>query len=168
MAEAKGRQKDDPAAGGTGAADLVKGFLAAVLIGILGGGAFGYFAVPVGPPAAAATQTSETAEKAPLPGRFPADALEIPVPSVIVDLGQQPPTRVRLDVSLIAAHGTSETSSLASEVREDIIAFLKGLTVADIEGVRGFQNLREELDDRARVRGRGAILGILIGGLVLE
>jgi flagellar FliL protein len=57
---------------------------------------------------------------------------------------------------------------LKSEIREDVIAFLEGLTVADIEGVRGFQNLREQLDDRAKIRGRGAVLGLLIGGLILE
>jgi flagellar FliL protein len=65
-------------------------------------------------------------------------------------------------------HGTSEASLLKNEVREDVIAYLKGLTVADIQGVRGLQNLREQLEDRARIRGRGAILGLLIGGFIIE
>jgi flagellar FliL protein len=65
-------------------------------------------------------------------------------------------------------HGTPDSTLLKNEVREDIIAYLKGLTVADIQGVRGFQNLREQLEDRARIRGRGAILGLLIGGFVIE
>ena len=65
-------------------------------------------------------------------------------------------------------HGTSDGSVLKNEVREDIIAYLKGLTVADIQGVRGLQNLREQLEDRAKIRGRGAILGLLIGGFVIE
>ncbi len=80
----------------------------------------------------------------------------------------EPKTNVRLDLSIIAAHGTAESGTLKSEIREDVIAFLEGLNVADIQGVRGFQNLREQLDDRAKIRGRGAVLGLLIGGLILE
>ena len=94
--------------------------------------------------------------------------MEIQVPAIIVQLKGEPKTNVRLDLSIIAAHGTTESGTLKSEIREDVIAFLEGLNVADIQGVRGFQNLREQLDDRAKIRGRGAVLGLLIGGLILE
>lgn len=140
----------------------------AVLIGIAGGGAFGYFVAPAGTQPATSSAVAEAEPPTPLPGRFPDDALELPLAPIIVELATEPRTRVRLDLSLIAAHGTPEGSALKSEVREDVIAFLKGLSLADIQGVRGFQNLREQLDDRAKIRGRGAILGLLIGGLVLE
>ena len=144
--------------------DLVKSMIAAVVLGVAGGGAFGYFAVPVGPAPAPVEEAkpASVAPEAPSVGRFPSDALEI------VDLSGEPKSRVRLDVSIVAVHGTSEASVLKNEVREDIIAYLKGLTVADIQGVRGLQNLREQLEDRAKIRGRGAILGLLIGGFVIE
>lgn len=142
--------------------------LIAVVLGAGGGGAFGYFAIPDGTAAPPQAQSESKPQPAPTPGRFPNDAIELAVPSVITDIGTDPKMRARLDVSIIVAHGTSESTTLIGEVREDMIAYLKGLTVADIQGVRGFQNLREQLDDRARVRGRGAILGLLIGGLVLE
>ncbi len=150
--------------------DLVKSMIAAVVLGIAGGGAFGYFAIPVGPAPAPVEEAkpASVAPEAPSAGRFPSDALEISIPSIIVDLSGEPKARVRLDVSIVAVHGTSEASVLKNEVREDIIAYLKGLTVADIQGVRGLQNLREQLEDRAKIRGRGAILGLLIGGFVIE
>ena len=103
-----------------------------------------------------------------MPSRFPSDAREIAIPPIIVDLKGEPASRVRIDLSVIAVHGTAESGVLKDEVREDVIAYLKGLTIADIQGARGFQNLREQLDDRAKIRGRGAILGILIGGLLVE
>ncbi|CEJ87369.1 Flagellar basal body-associated protein FliL [Hyphomicrobium sp. GJ21] len=151
-------------------ADLVKSMIAAVILGVAGGGAFGYFAVPVGPAPAPVEEAkpASVAPEAPSAGRFPSDALEISIPSIIVDLSGEPKARVRLDVSIVAVHGTSDGSVLKNEVREDIIAYLKGLTVADIQGVRGLQNLREQLEDRAKIRGRGAILGLLIGGFVIE
>lgn len=161
------RKKDEPKSGG-GAGGFVIAALIAILLGAAGGGAYGYLLMPDATP-----QSSEPADKTPPPaaptaGRFPNDAIELVVPSVITDLNSQPSVRARLEVSIIVVHGTPQTTTLVGEVREDVIAYLKGLSLADIQGVRGFQNLREQLDDRARVRGRGAILGLLIGGLVLE
>jgi len=150
------------------ATDLVKSALAAAVVGVVGGGAFGYFVMPSG----ASTpdpQASHVEEKSsPVPGRFPNDALAVEISSIIADLESEPKSRVRLDISIVIANGTPETTTLKNEVKEDVISYLKGLSVSDIQGIRGFQNLREQLDDRARVRGRGAILGLLIGGLVLE
>ena len=167
MAQSKGKQKDEAAAG-TGTAGFVTSIVLAILIGLGGGAAFGYLG-GVGDPASPAKAAAEGAESsAPSAGRFPNDALEIQVPAIIVQLKGEPKTNVRLDLSIIAAHGTAESGTLKSEIREDVIAFLEGLNVADIQGVRGFQNLREQLDDRAKIRGRGAVLGLLIGGLILE
>jgi flagellar FliL protein len=153
---------------GGGAGSFLISALVAVVLGIGAGGLFGYFAMPDGSPPSPKGKTESAAQPEPVSGRFPGDALELTVPSIITDLGTDPKMRARLDVSIIVAHGTPASTTLVGEVREDMIAYLKGLTVADIQGVRGFQNLREQLDDRARVRGRGVVLGLLIGGLVLE
>lgn len=169
MAQALTKTDDAAPATGLSSADFIKSLAVALLLGVGGGGAFGYFVIPSAP----ASQTKDAPAPAiksnvPQMGRFPSDALEIGVPSIIVDLKGEPKSRVRLDLSIVAVHGTSATGTLKDEVREDVIAYLKGLTVADIQGVRGFQNLREQLDDRAKIRGRGAILGLLIGGFVIE
>jgi flagellar FliL protein len=167
MAKSKSTNKDGAAEGG-GTADFVKSVVLAVVIGLGGGGAFGYFS-GIGEPATPAKAAAEASvPDAPSGGRFPNDALEVQVPAVIVQLKGEPKTNVRLDFSIIAAHGTTESGALKSEIREDVIGYLEGLSIADIEGVRGFQNLREQLDDRAKIRGRGAVLGLLIGGLILE
>jgi flagellar FliL protein len=170
MAQALTKANDDPASGRVG--DLIKSMVIANLLGGAGGAAFGYLAIPthepVPPLAKEESPAAKTAPLAPAPGRFPSDAREIPIPPIIVDLKGEPASRVRIDLSIIAVHGTAETGVLKEEVREDVIAYLKGLTIADIQGARGFQNLREQLDDRAKIRGRGAILGILIGGFLVQ
>ena len=164
---AKDKRKKDESNAGGGVGGFVIAALIAIVLGAGGGGAYGYFLMPD-----VAPQNSVPTDKAPpagpTAGRFPGDAIELAIPSVITDLNSEPAVRARLDVSIIVVHGTPQTTTLLGEVREDVIAYLKGLSLADIQGVRGFQNLREQLDDRARVRGRGAILGLLIGGLVLE
>lgn len=170
MAQALIKSNTNEPAAGASTADFVKSMLFAALLGIGGGAAFGYFVIPVGtePAPVEEAKPANTAPQTLTSGRFPSDALEIPIPSVIVDLSGEPKSRVRLDASIVVVHGTSEASLLKNEVREDVIAYLKGLTIADIQGVRGLQNLREQLEDRARIRGRGAVLGLLIGGLVIE
>jgi flagellar protein FliL len=162
VAKDKGKSESQQAGG------FVIPAIVAALLGIVGGGAFGYFVLPDPASPVQASQKDIPAEVPPTAGRFPNDAIELAVPSVITDLDSDPKVRARLDVSIIVAHGTPETTTLLGEVREDVMAYLKGLTLADIQGIRGFQNLREQLDDRAKIRGRGAILGLLIGGLVLE
>jgi len=164
---AKKDKKQDQQAGGSGGGFLVPAIVALVL-GAGSGGASGYFLMPDAAPSNSSPHNEQPAPTAPVAGRFPEDAIELAVPSIITDLDTSSKVRARLDVSIIVAHGTPETTTLLGEVREDVIAYLKGLTLDDIQGVRGFQNLREQLDDRARIRGRGAILGLLIGGLVFE
>jgi flagellar FliL protein len=169
MAQALVKSDGDTPAAASSTADLVKSMLIAAALGIGGGAAFGYFVMPVGNAVPVEeAKAASAAPQVPVQGRFPSDALEIGIPSIIVDLSGEPRSRVRLDVSIVAVHGTSQFGFLKNEVREDVIAYLKGLTVADIQGVRGFQNLREQLEDRAKIRGRGAILGLLIGGFVIE
>lgn len=167
---AKEKSKKDDQKAGSGLGGFMASAVVALLLGLGGGGAFGYFAMPDAAPSNASSQGTTGTQSPPSPpaGRFPGDAIEVSVPSVITDLASDSKVRARLDVSIIVVHGTPETTTLVGEVREDVIAYLKGLSLSDIEGVRGFQNLREQLDDRARIRGRGAILGLLIGGLVLE
>lgn len=162
------KTKGDDKAGG-GGPGIAMSLLVALLIGCLGGGAFGYLALPTSPARPAAASAPAVAPASPQPGRFPSDALELQLAPIILEIGgATDPKKIRVELSIVAAHGTPNTSTLQSEVREDVIAFMKGLTVKDIEGARGFQNLREQLDDRAKIRGRGAVLGLLVGGIVVE
>lgn len=170
MAQALIKSNGEPPPAGASTADFVKSALLAAVLGIGGGAAFGYFAIPLATESVIAVDArpADPASKEAAPGRFPSDAIEITIPSIIVDLSGEPKSRVRLDLSAVAVHGTPESGLLKNEIREDVMAYLKGMTVADVQGISGFQNLREQLEDRARIRGRGAILGLLIGGFVIE
>ena len=151
---------------------LVVAVLICAAIGAVVGGGFGYFlSMPAAPPAPVVEAEAGTKQSLPpeeIAGRFPHDAIELHVEPVIATIGPDFKTNVRLEFSIIAASGTPDEGPLKSEIREDIIAYLKGLTLSDLEGGRSFQLLRDELDDRARTRGRGVVLGMLISGLVVQ
>ncbi len=57
---------------------------------------------------------------------------------------------------------------LAATITEDIVAYLRTVSLAQIEGASGFQHLREDLNDRARVRSGGKVRELIIHTLIVE
>ena len=57
---------------------------------------------------------------------------------------------------------------LAAQIAEDIVAYLRTVSLAQIEGASGFQHLREDLNDRVRVRSGGKVRDLVIQSLVVE
>ena len=58
--------------------------------------------------------------------------------------------------------------ALLGEIAEDIIGYLRTVPMSDLEGPSGFLHLREDLNDRARIRSGGKIRELIIQALVLE
>ena len=61
-----------------------------------------------------------------------------------------------------------ESEAMIAEVTEDIVAFLRTVPLEQLEGPSGFQHLREDLNDRARVRSEGRVNELIVQGLVIE
>ena len=57
---------------------------------------------------------------------------------------------------------------MASKVVDDTMAFLKTLTVAQLQGATGLQHLREDLNERAGLRSDGHVKELMIEMLVIE
>lgn len=144
-----------------------------MVIGALTGPLFGLFVLDAKEPLRPEIAKPPSEQEAPADesggeGRFPKDAVEIPLAPIVTTIGPDKKTNIRLELSLVAAHGTRQESVLNSEIREDVIAYLWGLKLGDLEGGRGFLNFRLELEERARVRSRGAVLGLLVGGVAVQ
>ena len=56
---------------------------------------------------------------------------------------------------------TPDAGTLLGADREDIVAFL-GPSRSQIEGASGFQHLREDLNERVRVRSGGKVRDLVI------
>lgn len=174
---ARADQTDDETKTGRGGDDpgLFLSLAVCLFVGATAGAGFGFLTPPRSGGTVAAQETTDQNGQgvakttlSDISGRFPNDAVEIAMPPIIMTIGTDQKTNVRLDLSIIAVHGTAKETPLSSEVREDVVAFLRGLKLEDLEGGRGFLNLRAQLDERARIRGRGVILGLLIGGLIFQ
>ncbi|MCU0832685.1 MAG: flagellar basal body-associated FliL family protein [Rhizobiaceae bacterium] len=78
-------------------------------------------------------------------------------------------TWVRLETVMVydAAKG-QPAPTLAPQLTEDMLAFLRTLTIGHVTGPSGFLHLKQDLTERARLRSDGFVEDILIQVLVFE
>jgi flagellar FliL protein len=102
-------------------------------------------------------------------GRVIEDVSIKPLAPVMSNLSDTKGPWVRIEASLVVeGQVTPELQVLARKVEEDILAFMRTVSLAQIEGASGFQHLREDLNERARIRGGGKVRELIIQSLILE
>lgn len=76
---------------------------------------------------------------------------------------------VRIEASLVMEQKAAETADpLAGAITEDILAFLRSVTAAQMQGATGLKNLREDLSERVAIRSKGVVRDIVIETLVIQ
>ncbi len=73
---------------------------------------------------------------------------------------------VRLEVAL-AFNGTPDPA-LAEAIHQDILAYLRTVSLQQIEGPRGFQYLKDDLQERVDLRSQGRVSRVLFRTFVIE
>ena len=116
---------------------------------------------------AAPATTADAAASKPLPYAGDIEVKELP--PVVTNLAEPEGSRVRIQVAMVYPKAAVENSNLlAARINDDIIAFLKTLTVVELQGPSGLQALREDLNERAAVRSDGKVREIIIEALVVQ
>ena len=91
------------------------------------------------------------------------------LPPIVTNLAEPAETRIRLQLAIIIPKkGIEQPDVLAGQVTDDIVAFVKTLSVSALQGASGLQALREDLDDRARTRSDGKVREVVIENLVVQ
>lgn len=102
-------------------------------------------------------------------GRYAENATLKPLPPIITNLANPTNTWVRLEASIVVEReAEGEASALLAGIAEDFVAFLRTVSLQQIEGPSGFQNLREDLSDRLRVRTQGKARDLVIQAFIVE
>ena len=161
MAEAESEKTEKQGTGGISIAAV----LVITLIGAGAGVAFGFMSetlFAVAPP--------KTEAAAPPPEQAVTAMMAIkPLPPITANLAQPKTTWIRLEASLVVKTDLGpESDVVASKVAQDIVGFLRTVTMDQISGPSGFQHLREDLNDRVRVRSEGKASELIIQSLILE
>ena len=143
--------------------------LGILIITLLGAGAGGFFGMQVpsltktGPDKPKAAAPAEHAQKP------PPTSLVQALPPITTNLAQPATTWIRIESSVVInADMGPDANVITARMSEDIIGYLRTLSIDQIEGPSGFQHLREDLNDRVRVRSEGKVLELIIQSLILE
>ncbi len=146
-----------------GKANLLVTVAALTVLAAVGGGLVGKLIVA----AAHAPAAPEPAAAKALSYGGDVDVRELP--PIVTNLAAPSGIRVRLQVSLVYAKKDVENPALLmGQVSDDLVAFLKTLTLTQIEGASGLQSLREDLNERAAVRSQGKVRELVIETLVVQ
>lgn len=74
--------------------------------------------------------------------------------------------RVRLEVALMFK-GAPDVK-LAEEIHQDIMAYMRTVSLQQVQGPRGFQYLREDLQERVDLRSEGRVTNVMFRTFVIE
>jgi flagellar FliL protein len=112
---------------------------------------------------------SEAAEKYPVASRYAGDTSLHILPPVITNIASPEDVWVRIEASLVLEKDAVDDPDLVSaKVSEDILAYLRTVSLAQIEGASGFQHLRDDLNERIAVRSEGRIHELVLQALVIQ
>jgi flagellar FliL protein len=76
---------------------------------------------------------------------------------------------VRLQTAIVYDKSDApQIDQLSARITDDILAFLRTLTLAQLQGASGLQHLREDLNERVSVRTDGHIHELMIETLVIQ
>jgi flagellar protein FliL len=88
---------------------------------------------------------------------------------IVTNLASPPGTWIRVEASVVTDQlGEEEANVLVARVGEDVVSYLRTLSPGQIEGARGLQYLREDLNERAAIRSSGKVRELIIETLVVQ
>lgn len=119
----------------------------------------------VGKPPPASKVETKAGESA--KGRFSEKVTMHALSPIITNIASPERTWIRLEASIVI-DGEGDAKGLAATITEDTVAYLRTLSLPLIEGASGLLHLREDLNDRARIRSGGKIKDIIIHTLIVE
>lgn len=74
--------------------------------------------------------------------------------------------RVRLEIALMFKGAPDVV--LAEEIHQDILAYMRTVSLQQVQGPRGFQYLREDLQERVDLRSEGRVTNVMFRTFVIE
>jgi flagellar FliL protein len=88
---------------------------------------------------------------------------------VVTNLAGSESDWVRIEASIVYKLGDEQNPDvLASETRQDILSYIRAMSLAQIQGPSGLLHLREDLNERARLRSKGVIQELVLETLIVQ
>ena len=93
----------------------------------------------------------------------------VDLPPIVTNLGAPQDTWVRLEGSIIFDPKTlPHPEAVASQIGDDVLAYLRTVSLHQLEGPIGLENIRQDLNERAATRSGGKVHAFVIRTLVVQ
>jgi flagellar FliL protein len=115
-------------------------------------------------PAAGPDKAAETPASAPVEA-----ATVVDLPPIVTNLGAPQDTWIRLEGSIIFDPKTlAHPEAVAAQIGDDVLAYLRTVSLHQLEGPIGLENIRQDLNERAATRSGGKVRAFVIRTLVVQ
>jgi flagellar FliL protein len=105
----------------------------------------------------------------PLASAFGASARLRKLSPVVTNLAAPPGAWIRVEAAVVTDQLSEEEATLLiAQVGEDVVSYLRSVSLPQIEGSRGLQYLREDLNERAALRSRGKVRELILETVVVQ
>lgn len=112
---------------------------------------------------------AEQAARQPSSGNYAGDIEVRRVPAVVTNLAHTSEDWVRLEVALVIPRNMEKNPDLlVAEIRQDMVGFLRTISLAQIQGPSGLVHLREDLNERARIRSGGLVKELIVETFIVQ
>jgi flagellar FliL protein len=93
----------------------------------------------------------------------------VDLPPIVTNLGAPQDTWVRLEGSIIFDPKTlPHPEAVAGQIGDDVLAYLRTVSLHQLEGPVGLENIRQDLNERAATRSGGKVRAFVIRTLVVQ
>lgn len=108
-------------------------------------------------------------EEKPAEARYAGDASLRDLPPIVTNLAPPSEAMIRLQATIVFESRTlPHPETVVAEVTEDIVTYLRTVSVPQIEGASGLQHLRDDLNERASIRSDKKVREVIIQSLVVQ
>jgi len=90
----------------------------------------------------------------------------IPIAAITTNIAAPSDVWVRMEVSIVLDE--PQPAELPGIIQQDLLAYIRTVKMHEIEGASGFRHLKENIEERARVRSDGHVKQVLIRTLLFE
>ena len=93
----------------------------------------------------------------------------VDLPPIVTNLGAPQDTWIRLEGSIIFDPKTlPHPEAMAGQIGDDVLAYLRTVSLHQLEGPIGLENIRQDLNERAATRSGGKVHSFVIRTLVVQ
>lgn len=101
--------------------------------------------------------------------RYSGDMVIEPLKPIVVNLAAPTNAWVRVEGAIVFRNGELANPQVAAaQIREDVMTYFRNLTMSQLGGPSAMQNLREDLNERAKLRVDGKLSELVIEQLVVQ